>query len=222
MSLVKWLFKVILWVIFGMFRYCESIQAWRWRSPTVGRWRESIECAMWPEDQPATKRKKSSCLIFAHIFLKCVTQSLTSIKVLLPCEKTCCTFPLTFVVFACLRFPLQQENGQTIECTVAQYFKDKYKLILRYPHLPCLQVGQEQKHTYLPLEVSMTALCTCLLFLRCYLILLIFLFNCLFHVSSTGVQHSGRTALHQKADGQSDFHYDPCHSPISTRSSGWN
>lgn len=52
------------------------------------------------------------------------------------------------------RFPLQQENGQTIECTVAQYFKDKYKLVLRYPHLPCLQVGQEQKHTYLPLEVS--------------------------------------------------------------------
>ncbi|KAM7373029.1 hypothetical protein PAMP_007913 [Pampus punctatissimus] len=52
-----------------------------------------------------------------------------------------------------MRFPLQQENGQTIECTVAQYFKDKYKLILRYPHLPCLQVGQEQKHTYLPLEV---------------------------------------------------------------------
>lgn len=52
------------------------------------------------------------------------------------------------------RFPLQQENGQTIECTVAQYFKDKYKLMLRYPHLPCLQVGQEQKHTYLPLEVS--------------------------------------------------------------------
>ncbi|XP_016398400.1 protein argonaute-2-like [Sinocyclocheilus rhinocerous] len=51
-------------------------------------------------------------------------------------------------------FPLQQENGQTIECTVAQYFKDKYKLVLRYPHLPCLQVGQEQKHTYLPLEVG--------------------------------------------------------------------
>uniref|UniRef100_A0A672T3H8 Protein argonaute-1 n=1 Tax=Sinocyclocheilus grahami TaxID=75366 RepID=A0A672T3H8_SINGR len=40
-------------------------------------------------------------------------------------------------------FPLQQENGQTIECTVAQYFKDKYKLVLRYPHLPCLQVGQD-------------------------------------------------------------------------------
>ena len=23
----------------------------------------------------------------------------------------------------------------------------------RYPHLPCLKVGQEQKHTYLPIEV---------------------------------------------------------------------
>ncbi|OCT75064.1 hypothetical protein XELAEV_18034053mg [Xenopus laevis] len=51
-------------------------------------------------------------------------------------------------------FPLQQESGQTVECTVAQYFKDRHKLVLRYPHLPCLQVGQEQKHTYLPLEAS--------------------------------------------------------------------
>ncbi|OQV21162.1 Protein argonaute-1 [Hypsibius exemplaris] len=50
-------------------------------------------------------------------------------------------------------FPLQLENGQTVECTVAKYFQDKYKIRLRYPHLPCLQVGQEHKHTYLPLEV---------------------------------------------------------------------
>lgn len=60
-------------------------------------------------------------------------------------------------LFSCLvfyRFPLQQENGQTVECTVAQYFKDRHKLVLRYPHLPCLQVGQEQKHTYLPLEAG--------------------------------------------------------------------
>lgn len=51
------------------------------------------------------------------------------------------------------RFPLQLENGQTVERTVAQYFREKYNLQLKYPHLPCLQVGQEQKHTYLPLEV---------------------------------------------------------------------
>lgn len=50
-------------------------------------------------------------------------------------------------------FPLQLENGQTVECTVAKYFLDKYKMKLRYPNLPCLQVGQEHKHTYLPLEV---------------------------------------------------------------------
>jgi eukaryotic translation initiation factor 2C len=50
-------------------------------------------------------------------------------------------------------FPLQLESGQTVECTVAKYFAERYKLKLKYPHLPCLQVGQEQKHTYLPLEV---------------------------------------------------------------------
>nr|AEF32751.1 ALG-1 [Ascaris suum] len=50
-------------------------------------------------------------------------------------------------------FPLQLESGQTIECTVAKYFFDKYRMQLKYPHLPCLQVGQEQKHTYLPPEV---------------------------------------------------------------------
>ncbi len=54
---------------------------------------------------------------------------------------------------ACFRFPLQLESGQTIECTVQKYFYDKYHMQLKYPHLPCLQVGQEQKHTYLPPEV---------------------------------------------------------------------
>ena len=64
------------------------------------------------------------------------------------------------VCFMC-RFPLQLENGQTVERTVAQYFREKYSLQLKYPHLPCLQVGQEQKHTYLPLEVRET----CVIFL---------------------------------------------------------
>lgn len=50
-------------------------------------------------------------------------------------------------------FPLQLESGQTVECTVAKYFNDRYQVRLNFPHLPCLQVGQEQKHTYLPLEV---------------------------------------------------------------------
>lgn len=46
------------------------------------------------------------------------------------------------------------ESGDTYDCSVVQYFKEKHKLPLSYPHLPCLQVGQEKKHTYLPLEVS--------------------------------------------------------------------
>jgi len=50
-------------------------------------------------------------------------------------------------------FPLQLENGQTVECTVAKFFQDKYRMRLKYPGLPCLQVGQEHKHTYLPMEV---------------------------------------------------------------------
>uniref|UniRef100_A0A915LRK2 Uncharacterized protein n=1 Tax=Meloidogyne javanica TaxID=6303 RepID=A0A915LRK2_MELJA len=51
-------------------------------------------------------------------------------------------------------FPLLLENGLSIDCTVLKYFNDKYHMQLKYPHLPCLQVGQEQKHTYLPLEVT--------------------------------------------------------------------
>lgn len=45
------------------------------------------------------------------------------------------------------------ESGDTYDCSVFMYFKEKHKLDLRFPHLPCLQVGQEKKHTYLPLEV---------------------------------------------------------------------
>ncbi|XP_065577229.1 protein argonaute-4-like isoform X2 [Artemia franciscana] len=51
-------------------------------------------------------------------------------------------------------FPLQLEDGQTIECTVAKYFLDKHNMKLKYPHLPCLQVVQEHNYTYLPLENS--------------------------------------------------------------------
>ena len=45
------------------------------------------------------------------------------------------------------------DSGQTIECTVSRYFQERHQKILEFPFLPCLQVGQEQKHTYLPIEV---------------------------------------------------------------------
>lgn len=52
-------------------------------------------------------------------------------------------------------FPLAIGNNRTIDCTVAKYFQERYNKKLEFPHLPCLQVGQELKHTYLPLEVCM-------------------------------------------------------------------
>lgn len=64
-----------------------------------------------------------------------------------------CNVHMFSMIFIFHSFPLQLDNGQTVECTVSKYFLDKYKMKLRYPHLPCLQVGQEHKHTYLPLEV---------------------------------------------------------------------
>uniref|UniRef100_A0A8C4R414 Uncharacterized protein n=1 Tax=Eptatretus burgeri TaxID=7764 RepID=A0A8C4R414_EPTBU len=50
-------------------------------------------------------------------------------------------------------FPLLLANGQWLECSVTRYFRDKHKLQLRFPHLPCLHVGHREKHTFLPLEV---------------------------------------------------------------------
>lgn len=50
-------------------------------------------------------------------------------------------------------FPLLLDSGKTIECTVGRYFHERHQKILEFPSLPCLQVGQEQKHTFLPIEV---------------------------------------------------------------------
>ena len=85
-------------------------------------------------------------------------------------------------IFFAFSFPLQLENGQTVECTVAKYFYEKHHMKLQYPHLPCLQVGQEQKHTYLPLEVNKSSqnldFCSSI---------------------SIGLQHCTRPTMHQKA-----------------------
>jgi len=48
-----------------------------------------------------------------------------------------------------LRFELS--TGETKN--VRDYFRETYKLQLRYNFLPCLQVGTEQKPNYLPMEV---------------------------------------------------------------------
>jgi len=65
-----------------------------------------------------------------------------------------------FTVWGLSRAPvdmleIEVKDGQSscyTKTTVEQFFKDRYQLSLRYPHLPCLQVGLEKAY-YLPLEV---------------------------------------------------------------------
>lgn len=99
------------------------------------------------------------------------------------------------------RFPLQLESGQTVECTVAKYFLERYQMRLQFPHLPCLQVGQEQKHTYLPLEVTFRTLATMVLTFR-----------------RPGLQRRRRPALHQEAHRHADVDDDQGHGALGAGS----
>ncbi|XP_074606176.1 protein argonaute-2-like isoform X1 [Acropora palmata] len=52
-----------------------------------------------------------------------------------------------------LQFEIEDEaSKRRTKTTVARYFFDTYRLPLRYPHLPCLQVGQKRDR-FLPMEV---------------------------------------------------------------------
>ena len=57
---------------------------------------------------------------------------------------------------------LSPDSPETVDCSVVQYFKEKHKIKLQFPHLPCLQVGKLEKHTYLPLEVYATFISRCM------------------------------------------------------------
>ena len=41
--------------------------------------------------------------------------------------------------------------------SVVEYFKEMYGFTIQHPHLPCLQVGNQKKANYLPMEVSIDA-----------------------------------------------------------------
>jgi eukaryotic translation initiation factor 2C len=36
--------------------------------------------------------------------------------------------------------------------SVVEYFKEMYGFTIQHPHLPCLQVGNQKKANYLPME----------------------------------------------------------------------
>lgn len=38
--------------------------------------------------------------------------------------------------------------------SVVEYFKEMYGFTIQHSHLPCLQVGNQKKANYLPMEVS--------------------------------------------------------------------
>ncbi|CAI9268399.1 unnamed protein product [Lactuca saligna] len=53
-----------------------------------------------------------------------------------------------------LTFPVD-DTGKTM--SVVQYFREKYNIHLRYPHLPAIQAGSDAKPTYLPMEICRIA-----------------------------------------------------------------
>ncbi|XP_065062835.1 protein argonaute-2-like isoform X2 [Rhopilema esculentum] len=46
-----------------------------------------------------------------------------------------------------------EKDGANADVTVAAYFEERYKMKLRYPYLPCLQVGNPERGCFLPMEV---------------------------------------------------------------------
>jgi hypothetical protein len=53
--------------------------------------------------------------------------------------------------FLCDRFPVDDRG--TVK-TVVQYFMETYGFSIQHTTLPCLQVGNQQRPNYLPMEVS--------------------------------------------------------------------
>ena len=51
-------------------------------------------------------------------------------------------------------FPIDDQMNMK---SVVEYFKEMYGFTIQHPHLPCLQVGNQKKANYLPMEVSMFA-----------------------------------------------------------------
>ncbi|XP_054163595.1 protein argonaute-3-like [Oppia nitens] len=47
----------------------------------------------------------------------------------------------------------RDKNQPKVRITIQQYFKEKYRINLQYPHLPCLEVGNPRDPNRLPIEV---------------------------------------------------------------------
>lgn len=47
-------------------------------------------------------------------------------------------------------------RAEGTSCTIEHYFRHDKKYIIRYPYLPCLWIGPENKKIYVPPEVRLT------------------------------------------------------------------
>ncbi|CAI2347224.1 unnamed protein product [Caenorhabditis sp. 36 PRJEB53466] len=57
-------------------------------------------------------------------------------------------------------FPMYQgETNSKESWTVEDYYKMRYEYKLIYPHLPCLQVGKQDRNTYIPMELCKIVTC---------------------------------------------------------------
>ncbi|KAG7173605.1 argonaute 4-like, partial [Homarus americanus] len=50
-------------------------------------------------------------------------------------------------------FPLKDENtGNTVYCTIENYFKNQYGKNIKFPKLNCVQVSPAERNVFIPFE----------------------------------------------------------------------
>ena len=74
----------------------------------------------------------------------------------LPCSCFCFFLIVLFwklfhFFFPLNSFPVDEQKNMK---SVVEYFQEVYGYTIQYSHLPCLQVGNQKKVNYLPMEVS--------------------------------------------------------------------
>ncbi len=84
-----------------------------------------------------------ACNVIAQFAIR---WTLESIKLILAVVERVSKFMLS-----CLcRFPVDEKGTMK---SVTDYFRETYGYIIRHPFLPCLQVGNQNRPNYLPMEV---------------------------------------------------------------------
>lgn len=84
--------------------------------------------------------------------------------------------------------------------SVIEYFQEMYGFTIQHTHLPCLQVGNQKKASYLPMEVNRKLL-VCLFQDFTFQLLAIFADS----ISNVGMQNCRGTTVHEKVEWEADY-----------------